>query len=122
MVRAAHEIIEYIVLLAQQFDLPARDFHPAAVGKQPHVSGIETLLTAALVAAHDAPDTGAQFREVEGFGQVVVGPQFEALDLVVERVAGRMMMIPACLRCPLQLFEQLQALPSGSMMSSRMQS
>jgi len=49
MVRAAHEIIEYIVLLAQQFDLPARDFHPAAVGKQPHVSGIETLLTAALV-------------------------------------------------------------------------
>lgn len=35
MVRAAHEIIEYIVLLAQQFDLPARNFHPAAVRKQP---------------------------------------------------------------------------------------
>ena len=113
MVRAAHEIIEYIVLLAQQFDLPARDFHPAAVGKQPHVSGIETLLTAALVTAHDAPDPGAQLREMEGFGQVVVGPQFESLDLVVERVAGRNdddSRLPAL---PLQFFEQLQAAPVG---------
>ena len=89
MVRAAHKIVEDVVLLAQQFHLAPGHLHTAAVGVEADIPHVEALLPVALVTAHDAPDTGAQFREVEGFGQVVVGPQFEALDLVVERVAGR---------------------------------
>ena len=113
MVRAAHKIVEDVVLLAQQFHLAPGHLHTAAVGVEADIPHVEALLPVALVTAHDAPDTGAQFREVEGFGQVVVGPQFEALDLVVERVAGRNdddSRLPAL---PLQLFEQLQAAPVG---------
>ena len=89
MVRAAHKIVEDVVLLAQQFHLAPGHLHTAAVGVEADIPHVEALLPVALVTAHDAPDTGAQFRQMERLGQVIVGPELEPLDLVIERIPGR---------------------------------
>ena len=105
--------MEDIVLLAQQFDPAARHLDPAAVGPQAHVARIEALVPVALVSAQDAADAGAQFRQVERLGEVVVGPEFQSLDLVVEGIAGRNNDHRSRAATLLQLFEQPQSAPAG---------
>ncbi|MOA43177.1 hypothetical protein D3C78_1653050 [compost metagenome] len=41
-----------------------------------------------VVAAQQAADTGQQFRELERFEQVIVGPQVQALDPVGQAAVG----------------------------------
>ena len=113
MVRTIHKIEEDVVLLAQQFDFAACHLDPAAVGPQAHVARIEALLPFALVAAQDAADTGTQLRQVERLGQVIVGPEFQPFDFVVERIAGRNDDYPGTVTPRFQLFEQPQSAPAG---------
>ena len=113
VVGAGHEVVEDVVLLAQQLHLAARHLDPAAVGPQAHVARVEALVTAALVTAQDAADAGAQFRQVERLGKVVVGAEFQPLDLVVEGIAGRNDDHRSRAATPLQLFEQPQAAAAG---------
>src|SRR5699024_1820915 len=49
MVRAAHEIVEDVVLLAQQFHLAPGHLHTAAVGVEADIPHVEALLPVALV-------------------------------------------------------------------------
>ena len=109
MVRAAHKIVEDVVLLAQQFHLAPGHLHTAAVGVEADIPHVEALLPVALVTAHDAPDTGAQFRQMERLGQVIVGPELEPLDLVIERIPGRNDDHAGRFALPPELFEYPQA-------------
>ena len=113
MVRAAHKIVEDVVLLAQQFHLAPGHLHTAAVGVEADIPHVEALLPVALVTAHDAPDTGAQFRQMERLGQVIVGPELEPLDLVIERIPGRNDDHAGRFALPPELFEYPQAAAVG---------
>ena len=107
--RTAHEVVEDVVLLAHQLHLAARHLDPLPVGEEAHVAGVEALQTVALVAADDAPDAGRELGQVERLGQVVVGPELEPLDLVVERIARRDDNHPRTLAQLLEPLEQPQA-------------
>jgi len=65
------------------------------------------------MAPQDAADAGAEFGQVERLGQIVVGPEFQSLDLVVQRVAGRDDDDPGPAAALLQLFEQPQSAAAG---------
>ena len=65
------------------------------------------------MTAHDAPDTGAQFRQMERLGQVIVGPELEPLDLVIERIPGRNDDHAGRFALPPELFEYPQAAAVG---------
>ncbi len=65
------------------------------------------------MAPQDAADAGAEFGQVERLGQIVVGPEFQSFDLVVQRVAGRDDDDPGAAAPLLQLFEQPQSAAAG---------
>ena len=108
MVRPAHEIVQDVVLLAQQLHLAARDLHAAAVGPQADIARIEALPAVVAVPPQHAAYAGAQFGQMERLGQVVVGSQLQPADLVVERVARRDDDDPRTQSAALELLEQFQ--------------
>lgn len=67
----------------------------------------------AAAAAQDAAYAGEQLGRMEGFGQVVVGAEFETLDLVVQRVACRDYDDVVAAPQMFYVLEQPQAAPVG---------
>lgn len=117
-----HEVEQYVELLFQELYLAPVDRHASLVHVERDVAGLDGQLAAAAAAAQDAAYTCQQLGRVEGLGQVVVGAELETLDLVVERVACRYYDYVVAAAQLLDVFEQAQPLPSGSIMSSSMQS
>src|SRR5262245_11430288 len=81
---AQRQQLEDAVLLAGQAERLALDLDDAGVWGDRQLAGLDDRVGMALGAAHDRLDAGDQLALVERLGQVVVGPEAEALDFVVE--------------------------------------
>ena len=80
----------------QQFVFRAGEHDGLSVGRDRLAQQVDSDPVAAqqvVDGKHLAPDDGvdahAQFRQMEGLGQIVVGADFKSFDLVVHRVFGR---------------------------------
>ena len=78
------EQFENAVFLAGQMQRLAVDFDRARVEIDRQLAGADDAVGMALAAADDGLDAGDQLAAVERLGQIIVGAEAEALDLVIE--------------------------------------
>ncbi len=81
---AKAEELQHLVLLAGQVHAGAADLDRLLVEVDDQVAGRDDRLGVTLRAAHDRVDARDEFVLVEGLGQVVVGAEAEAPDLVLD--------------------------------------
>src|SRR5829696_7492835 len=81
-----HEL-EQIVLASRQFYLPVRPSHLAGGGVDLEVRHAQDLIP--LRPPEQRTDAGQKLLDIERFGEIVVGAEVEAVDLVERGVAGR---------------------------------
>ena len=78
-----------VILLAPQVEHLLTYADAMFVGVDSEISYADVQVASPLATTDDTTDAGVKFSQVEGFGQVIVGSQFKAGHLVVQRVFGR---------------------------------
>jgi NADPH-dependent 2,4-dienoyl-CoA reductase/sulfur reductase-like enzyme len=84
-----HQIVEHLVLIGRQLHRRAVDGDLARGRVQAQVADFDGGRRVLGLAAHIGAHAREQFAHVEGFGDVVIGAEIEALDLLAPAVAGR---------------------------------
>src|SRR5215471_18819560 len=86
---AQRQQLDDAVFLAGEMQLAALDLDRAGIEVDRQLAGADHRIGMALGAADDGLDAGDQLALVERLGQVVVGPEAQALQLVVELAEAR---------------------------------
>ena len=87
-VGVGHEVVEQVILLAVELEGRAVHLHQVLVRVEGEVAQGDGQVALRYAASDEGLDAGVQLGQVEGFGQIVVRAQFEAIHLVVQRILG----------------------------------